>query len=99
MLNFRLLPRYDERKGNWVIRDTFIYTVSFSYILAAMAKHLIDLDDETLNAARAELGTATIKETVNVALQRVTQDRGRKVAAALDVLAKSDLDDRVKAWR
>ena len=66
---------------------------------AAMAKHLIDLDDETLNAARAELGTATIKETVNVALQRVTQDRGRKVAAALDVLAKADLDDRVKAWR
>jgi Arc/MetJ family transcription regulator len=73
--------------------------VSLSYILAAMAKHLIDLDEEALNAARAELGTATIKETVNVALQRATQDRGRKVAAALDILANADLDDRVKAWR
>jgi Arc/MetJ family transcription regulator len=82
-----------------VIRDMEIYTVSLSYILAVMAKHLIDLDEEALNAARAELGTATIKETVNVALQRATQHRGRKVAAALDILANADLDDRVKAWR
>jgi len=73
--------------------------VSLSYILVAMAKHLIDLDEEALNAARAELGTATIKETVNEALRRATQDRGRKVAAALDILANADLDDRVEAWR
>ena len=97
MLNFRL--RYDERKGNWVIRDTFIYTVSFSYILAAMAKHLIDLDEEMLNAARAELGTATINETVNEALRRGSQGRGGRVVAALDLLADADLDDRVEAWR
>ena len=64
-----------------------------------MAKHLIDLDEEALNAARAELGTATIKETVNEALQRATQDRGRRVTEALDILAKADLDDRVEAWR
>jgi Arc/MetJ family transcription regulator len=64
-----------------------------------MAKHLIDLDEEALNAARAELGTATIKETVNEALRRATQDRGRKVDAALDILANADLDDRVEAWR
>jgi len=64
-----------------------------------VAKHLIDLDEEALNAARAELGTATIKETVNEALQRATQDRGRRVAEALDVLADADLDDRVEAWR
>ena len=73
--------------------------MSLSYILVAMAKHLIDLDEEALNAARAELGTATIKETVNEALRRATQDRGRKVAAALDILANADLDDRVEAWR
>jgi Arc/MetJ family transcription regulator len=47
-----------------------------------VAKHLIDLDEEALNAARAELGTATIKDTVNEALQRATQDRGRKVDQA-----------------
>lgn len=73
--------------------------MSLSYILVAMAKHLIDLDEEALNAARAELGTATIKETVNEALRRATQDRGRRVVAALDILANADLDDRVEAWR
>jgi Arc/MetJ family transcription regulator len=64
-----------------------------------MAKHLIDLDEETLAAARAELGTATIKETVNEALQRATQDRRRRTVGALDILANADLDDRVEAWR
>jgi len=78
---------------------TSIYTISLSYILVAMAKHLIDLDEEALHAARSELGTATIKETVNEALRRATQDRGRRVAAALDILARADLDDRVDAWR
>ena len=64
-----------------------------------MAKHLIDLDEEVLAAARTELGTDTIKQTVNEALRRATQDRGRRVAAALDILANADLDDRVEAWR
>lgn len=64
-----------------------------------MAKHLIDLDEEVLAAARTELGTATIRQTVNKALRRATQDRGRRVAAALDILANADLDDRVEAWR
>jgi Arc/MetJ family transcription regulator len=59
-----------------------------------MAKHLIDLDEETLAAARAELGTATIKETVNEALQR-----RRRTVGALDILANADLVDRVEAWR
>lgn len=64
-----------------------------------MAKHLIDLDEETLGAARAELGTATIKDTVNEALRRATFRRERRVAAALDVLASARLDDRSEAWR
>jgi Arc/MetJ family transcription regulator len=64
-----------------------------------LAKHLIDLDEEVLAAARTELGTDTIKQTVNEALRRATQDRGRRVAAALDILANADLDDRVEAWR
>lgn len=64
-----------------------------------MAKHLIDLDEDALGAARAELGTSTIKDTVNEALRRATSHRRRKVAAALDVLADAELDDRTDAWR
>ncbi len=64
-----------------------------------MAKHLIDLDEEALGAARAELGTRTIKDTVNEALRRATSRRQLRVAAALDVLAGADLDDRSDAWR
>ncbi len=64
-----------------------------------MAKHLIDLDEDRLGAARAELGTATIKETVNEALGLATAQRERRVTAQLDVLAAAVLDDRADAWR
>jgi Arc/MetJ family transcription regulator len=64
-----------------------------------VAKHLIDLDEDMLGAARAELGTTTIKDTVNEALRRVTLRRERRTAAALDVLASARLDDRAGAWR
>lgn len=64
-----------------------------------MAKHLIDVDEDSLSAARAELGTSTIKDTVNEALRRATSDRARRVAVALDVLGSADLDDRHDAWR
>jgi len=64
-----------------------------------MGKHLVDLDEEALGAARAELGTSTIKETVNEALRRATFRRDIRVAAALDTLAQAELDDRDNAWR
>ncbi|HKH17848.1 MAG TPA: hypothetical protein VKA57_10010 [Solirubrobacteraceae bacterium] len=64
-----------------------------------MAKHLIDLDEDALGAARAELGTTTIKDTVNEALRRATALREGQVSAALDVLADAQLDDRADAWR
>ncbi|MDQ3768968.1 MAG: hypothetical protein M3370_05745 [Actinomycetota bacterium] len=64
-----------------------------------MAKHLIDLDEDALGAARAELGTITIKDTVNEALRRATALREGQVAAALDVLADAHLGDRADAWR
>jgi Arc/MetJ family transcription regulator len=64
-----------------------------------MAKHLVDLDEDALSAARAELGTATIKDTVNEALHRATSRRQTRVAAALNVLARADLEDRSAAWR
>lgn len=64
-----------------------------------MAKHLVDLEEDTLSAARSELGTTTIKATVNEALRRAGAHRHRQVAEALDRLAKASLDDRAEAWR
>jgi Arc/MetJ family transcription regulator len=64
-----------------------------------MAKHLVDLDETALSAARVELGTTTIKDTINEALRRSTTQRERRVATALDLLAETSLDDRGDAWR
>lgn len=64
-----------------------------------VAKHLVDIDEQALELARAELGTSSIKETVNTALRRATSDRVRQVAAALDVLAAAPSEDRDAAWR
>lgn len=63
-----------------------------------MGKHLVDLDDDALSAARAELGTNTIKDTVNEALRRTTAERSARINNALDVLANAILDDREDAW-
>lgn len=64
-----------------------------------MGKHLIDVDEDRLGAARAELGTITIKDTVNEALRLATSHRSSRIAAALDVLGAADLADRDDAWR
>ncbi len=64
-----------------------------------VTKRLIDIDDEALLAAQAELGASTYRDTVNEALRRVTQNRAPRVKAALDVLGRAELDDRVAAWR
>jgi Arc/MetJ family transcription regulator len=64
-----------------------------------MTKRLVDIDDDALAAARAALGTPTIKDTVNEALRRVGETRRARVEHALDVLADADLADRDDAWR
>lgn len=64
-----------------------------------VAKHLIDVDEDSLRQARAELGTSTIKDTVNEALRRTTDGRRERVATALDTLAEAPNDDREDAWR
>jgi len=64
-----------------------------------MAKHLVDIDEDALGAARAELGTQTIRETVNEALVRAAGTRASKVRRSLDRLARLELDDRNEAWR
>ena len=63
-----------------------------------MAKHLVDIDDEALQAARAQLGTATIKDTVNESLRRAGTTRASDVKRALDRLEGVELR-REDAWR
>lgn len=56
---------------------------------------IIDVDDALLDAAQAELGTTTKKDTVNEAL-RYTADRKARARAVLDdpfLLGGSDLTD------
>ena len=64
-----------------------------------MTTRLIDVDDDALDAARARLGTGTIKDTVNQALRAAAEQRDAQLDQALDVLAAAELDDRVTAWR
>lgn len=59
----------------------------------------MELEEDALAAARAELRTTTIQETVNTALRRVSNGRHREVSEALDVLASTALVDREDAWR
>ena len=64
-----------------------------------MTKRLIDVDDDALEAARAKLGTSTIKDTVNEALRNAARERATELASALSTLSQADLDDRTEAWR
>jgi Arc/MetJ family transcription regulator len=71
----------------------------YGYILAIVTKRLIDVDDDALDAARAQLGTRTIKDTVNEALREAARQRSTQLSNALFVLADANLDDRSTAWR
>lgn len=72
--------------------------MSATPVYTVVMKHLIDLDEDALRAARARLGTTTIRETVNAALQLAAGGRQAEAAAALDVLASLELEDRERAW-
>lgn len=58
------------------------------YTAAPVVKRLIDIDEGALAAAQAELGTSTMKETVNEALRRAGLGRPAKVTEALDQLSR-----------
>jgi Arc/MetJ family transcription regulator len=75
-----------------------IYVPGYVYT-ARMAKHLVDIDEAALRAARAELGTTTIKDTVNRALRRAGKSDRAQVERSLDVLARVRLVRREDAWR
>jgi Arc/MetJ family transcription regulator len=64
-----------------------------------MAKHLIDIDEGALREARAQLGSKTIKETVNRALRQAGEEHRRSVKQRLDLLADADFGPRERAWR
>jgi len=64
-----------------------------------VTEHLVDIDDEALRAARAELGTTTIQETVNQALRGVAGRRAEAVNHALNVLGRAELRARDELWR
>jgi len=69
------------------------------YILGAMGKHLVDIDEQALRAAQTKLGTETIKETVNRALRHVSGAERDTVKRRLDLLARADLAPREESWR
>ena len=64
-----------------------------------MSKKLIDIDESALKAAQAELGTPTIKATVNEALRLAGGARKDSVQYAFQTLADAPLLDREDAWR
>ena len=64
-----------------------------------VSKHLVDIDENALTAAQAELGTTSMKETVNEALKRAGAGRDAKVSEALDRLGRRKLPPREEAWR
>jgi Arc/MetJ family transcription regulator len=60
---------------------------------SAVTKTLLDLDEDLLAEAAAALGTRTKKDTVTVALQKVSEDaRARRARALEDLLAVADAD-------
>jgi len=64
-----------------------------------VSKHLVDIDEDALQAARARLGSATIKETVNRALRQAGDEHRQDVKRRLDLLARTDVVAREQAWR
>lgn len=65
-----------------------------------MTKRLVDIDDQALSAAQAQLGTRTIKDTVNVALTQAgagSDATRRAVLNSFDVLSAVRLGDRDRA--
>jgi Arc/MetJ family transcription regulator len=64
-------------------------------------KHIVDIDEDALAAARKALGTASIKDTVNAALQQIGRPvpSAEEIDAAFDVLGAVPDDVREQAWR
>jgi len=59
----------------------------------------VDIDEDALADAKRELGTRTIKDTINLALRRLSPQRRDDIERQLDVLARAELAPREQAWR
>jgi Arc/MetJ family transcription regulator len=68
-----------------------------------VTKRLVDIDDAKLAAVQAELGTSTMKETVDVALSEVLALAARRrvllAGRGADRSLLTDADARRAAWR
>jgi hypothetical protein len=59
----------------------------------------VDIDDDALAAAQAELRTTTFETTINEALHLVASTRRERVSRSIDALAWTEFDGRDDAWR
>jgi Arc/MetJ family transcription regulator len=82
-----------------VVSQGDVYIIVIEVYTPRMTKRLVDIDEDALDAARSQLGTTTIKATVNEALRLVSSERSEVVRDAMDVLADMPLSDRDDAWR
>jgi hypothetical protein len=64
-----------------------------------VAKHLVDTNEAALAVAQAELGAASMKDTVNEAPRRAAAPRRGRVQEALDRLDRHRRQSRDGAWR
>lgn len=80
------------------VRRPDIYDEQTVYT-AIVAKHLVDIDEMALASAQAELGTVSMKDTVNEALRRASVRRSARVQKALDRLGQRRIPPREEAWR
>jgi Arc/MetJ family transcription regulator len=70
-----------------------------------MTKRMVDIDDVKLSDARAALGTTTIKETVELALEQAVINKRERQQRAIEALAamnrsREDPDaERATMWR
>jgi Arc/MetJ family transcription regulator len=86
---------------DWLYRRSLIYiivgrgylsnSVYQTKVVVKVAKTLLDLDEALLAEAAATLGTKTKKETVTLALRKVSEDaRARRASALEDLLTVAD---------
>ena len=72
----------------------FYIRKGLSVYTRAITKRLVDIDDAALDKARALLGGATIKDTVNTALREFSEkDNRARLFAHIQQLAAQDLGD------
>jgi len=64
-----------------------------------MTKRLVEIPDELLVAARAALGTATMKDTINQALINSVSEAEHELDKALRFASTFDTRSRDNAWR